>query len=70
MRSLRSSKRLKTTVQLTFTIQEANVCRPWTFSFTFNWKYLFWVNLVQKLKIIGLSLNFVPRLIQKCRTLW
>ena len=70
MRSLRSSKCLKTTVELTFTTQKANACSPWTACSVFNWKYLFWVNLVQKLKIISLSWNFAPRLIQICRNLW
>ena len=70
MRSLRSSKCLKTTVELTFTTQKANACSPWTVCSVFNWKYLFWVNLVQKLKIISLSWNFVPRLIQICRIPW
>ena len=70
MRSLRSSKCLKTTVELTFTTQKANACSPWTACSVFNWKYLFWVNLVQKLKIISLSWNFVPRLIQICRIPW
>ena len=70
MRSLRSSKCLKTTVELTFTTQKAKACSPWTACSVFNWKYLFWVNLVQKLKIISLSWNFVPRLIQICRIPW
>ena len=70
MRSLRSSKCLKTTVELTFTTQKANACSPWTACSVFDWKYLFWVNLVQKLKIISLSWNFVPRLIQICRIPW
>ena len=30
MRYLRSSKCLKTTVELTFTTQKANTCSPWT----------------------------------------
>ena len=30
MTSLRSSKCLKTTVELKFTIQKANACSPWT----------------------------------------
>ena len=30
----------------------------------------FWVNVVQKLKIISLSWNFLPRLIQICRIPW
>ena len=29
----------------------------------FDWKYPFWVNLVQKFKIVSLSGNLVPRLI-------
>ena len=66
MRSLRSSKCLKTTVELTFSTQKANACSPWTACSVFNWKYLCWVNLVQKLKIICLSWNFVPRIIQIC----
>ena len=63
-------KYLKTTVEMTFTIKKANACSPWTASSVFNWKYLFWVNLVQKFKIISLSWNFVPRLIRICRILW
>ena len=63
MKSLRSSKCLKTTVELTFTTQKANACSPWTACSVFNWKYLFWVNLVQKI----ISWNFVPRLVQICR---
>ena len=55
MRSLRSSESLKTTTELTFTTQIANTFSPWTACFVFNWKYLFWVNLVQKLKIVSLS---------------
>ena len=70
MRSLRSSKCLKTTVELTFTTQKSNTCSPWTACSVFNWKCLFWVNLVQKLRIISLSWNFVPRLIQICRIPW
>ena len=70
MRPLRSSKCLKTTAELTFTTQKAYVCSPWTGCSFFDWNYLFWVNLVQKLKIISLSWNFVPRLIQICRVPW
>ena len=70
MRYLRSSKCFKTTVELTFTTQNANACSPWTACSVFDWKYIFWVNLVKKLKIISLSWNFVPRLIQKCRIPW
>ena len=32
--------------------------------FVFDWKYLFWANLVQKVKLISLSWNLVPRLIR------
>ena len=70
MRSLRSSKCLKTTIELTFTTQKANASSPWTAWSVFNWKYLSWVNLVQKLKIISLSWYFVPRLIQIYRISW
>ena len=70
MRSLRSSICLKTTVELTFSTQKASACSPWTACSVFNWKYLSWVNFVQKLKIISLSWNFVPRLIQICRISW
>ena len=70
MRSLRSSKCLKTTVDLTFTTQKANACSPWTACFVFKWKYFFSVNLVQKHKIIILSWNFITRLIQICRIPW
>ena len=47
MRSLRSSKCLKTTVELTFTTQKANACSPWTACSVFDWKYPFWVTLVK-----------------------
>ena len=70
MRSLRSSKYLKTSVELTFTTQKSNACSPCTAYSVFNWNYLFWVILVQKLKIISLSWNFVSRLIQICRIPW
>ena len=36
----------------------------------FDWKYPFWANLVQKVKIISLSWNLVPRLIRVCRIQW
>ena len=61
---------LKTTVELTLTTQKANACSLWTACSDFNWKYLFWVNLVQNLKIISLSWNFVHRLTQTCRIPW
>ena len=37
-----------------------------TFS-AFDWKYPFWVNLVQNIKIISLSQNLLPRPIRICR---
>ena len=37
-----------------------------TFS-VFDHRYSFWANLVQKIKIVSLSLNLVPRLIRICR---
>ena len=46
MRSLRPSNCLKTTVELTFATQKASARSPWTACSVFNWKYLFWVNLV------------------------
>ena len=55
MRFLRSLKLSKTTVQLTFTTQKANTYSPWTDCSVFEWKYPFWVNLIQKLKIVSLS---------------
>ena len=44
--------------------KKGNACIHWTACSIFNWKYIFLVNLVQKLKIISLSWNFVPWLIQ------
>ena len=55
MTSLRSLKCLKTTVELTFTTQKTSACTPRTACSVFNWKYLLYVNLVQKLKIISLN---------------
>ena len=49
-RFLRYSKYSKTAVELTFTVQKANVRSPWTACSVSNWKYPFWVNLVQKPK--------------------
>ena len=40
MRSLRSPKCLKTTLELTFTSQKANTFNARTVCFVFNWKYL------------------------------
>ena len=76
MRSLRSSKCLKTTVELTFTTQKANACllhkkQVLGLLVLFSTGNTFFsVYLVQKLKIISLSGNFVPRLIQICRIPW
>ena len=69
-RFLRSSKCSKTTVELTFTTQKANTCSPWTACSVFDWKYPFWVHLVQKLKFISLSWNLVLELIRICRIPW
>ena len=49
---------------------KANAYTPWTACSVFNWKYLYWVNLVQNLKIISLSWKLVPRLIEICRIPW
>ena len=38
--------------------------------FYFDWKYHFRVNLVQKIKIVTLSGNLVPRLIWICENQW
>ena len=46
MKFLKSSKCSKTTVELTFTVQETNACSPWTAYSVSDWKYPFWVNLV------------------------
>ena len=51
MRSLRSSKCLEATFELTFTTQKASDFSPWTACSVFNWKYFFGVNLVQKSKL-------------------
>ena len=67
MRFLRYSKCSKTIVELTFTAQKPSACNPWTACFAFDWKYTFWVNLVQKFKIVNLSSNLVLILIQICR---
>ena len=52
MRFLRSLKRSKTRVELTFTKQKRNASSPWTACFVFDWKYPFWVNMVQKLNLL------------------
>ena len=38
--------------------------------FVFDWNYPLWVNLVQKIKLVNLNWNLVPRLIQICRFQW
>ena len=38
--------------------------------FVLHWKYPFWVNLVQKIEIVSLSWNVVPRLMRICRIQW
>ena len=35
-----------------------------------DWKYPFWANLVQKIKIVSSSWNLVPGLTQMCRIQW
>ena len=70
MRSLRSSKRLKTTVELTLTTQKANASSPWTACSVVDWKYLSWVNLARKFKMISLSWNLYPSVIQISRIPW
>ena len=67
IRSSRSSKCLKTTVEINvnYTKSKRLDCL-----FCFQLQILFWVNLVQKLKIISLSWSFVPGLIQIWRIPW
>ena len=38
--------------------------------FCFRQEYPFWANLVQKIKIVSLGWNFVPRLIWTCKIQW
>ena len=38
--------------------------------FVFDWKYPSWTNLVQKIKIVSLSRNLVPKLFRTCRIQW
>ena len=35
-----------------------------------DWKYLFCINLAQKLKIVSLRWNFIPRLFRICQIRW
>ena len=70
MRSLRSSKCLKTTVGLTFTTKKQALLVLGQLVLFSTGNTFFWINLVQKLKIISLSWNFVPRLIQICTIPW
>ena len=35
-----------------------------------DWKFLFWANLVKKIKIVGLSWNLASRLIRICKIQW
>ena len=46
-----------------------NLMDLFTFSL-FDWKYCFWANLVQKVKITSWSWNLVPRLIRIFRIQW
>ena len=38
--------------------------------FRFGWKYSFWTNLVQKIKIVSFCRNLLSRLIWVCRIQW
>ena len=38
--------------------------------FDFGWKFNFWANLVQKVKIFSLRWNLIPRLIRISRNQW
>ena len=38
--------------------------------FVLGWEYVFWANLVEKIKIVNLSSNLVLRLIRKSRIQW
>ena len=38
--------------------------------FCLDWKQPFWANVVQKIKIVSLSRNLVPKLIRICRIQW
>ena len=67
MRFLRPPECCKTIVELTSLTQRANACSPWTACSVFYWKYPFWVNLFQKLKIVILSWNLELELIRRCR---
>ena len=58
MRSLRSSKCLKTTVQLTFTTQKAHTFSPWTACSAFNWKCFFWGKFGPKTQNYQFKLKF------------
>ena len=40
------------------------------FLFVLRWKYLFLANLAQKIKVINLTWNLLPRLIRICRIRW
>ena len=59
--------KLKLGAQTNSSMQNSMVM--FTFS-SFDWKYHFWANLVQKIKIVSLSWNLGPRLIQICRIQW
>ena len=38
--------------------------------FSLDRRHFFWTNMIQKIKIVSLSLYFVPRLIRICRSQW
>ena len=58
MKSLRSSKCLKTTVELTFVVQQANACGPWTVCPVFDWKYFFFSKFDPKTQNYQFGLKF------------
>ena len=53
------------------TYTNSNMRSVMMFNFSaFDWKYHFRANLVQKIKIVSLNWNFVPRLIWICQIQW
>ena len=58
---------LKFGSQANSNMQNSNV----TFTFSvFDQKYRFWINLVQKVRIVSLSRNWTPMLIWICKIQW
>ena len=67
---MRSSKSLKTTVELTFTTQKATLVVHQLLVLFSTGNTLFWVNLVRKLKIVSLRWKVILRLIRIWRIQW